>query len=303
MPRTIEPEHRVEAVSGKVAKIIKESILQNEEPQRPATARPSLLSAGPGQGETLNILSELDGKTGQAPRSGSAVRPGRKGLVAGTVLALVAMGGTAALVLGDVNTTAQVAQVSQVAPGLERGAVETGLAGGAPALGAAPSGGDRVAPAGLEADQPQRAGEGAGASGAANAALVAAPAVALAAALAAPAVDKPSTAATIIDTPQAVAEPAPVRKAVAKTRKAAPAKERRTRVAKAKTSEQKVAKVKTHRKPAAAPRQPQATPDSDVDLLAALVAHTRPQQGARVAPCPPADDKTAAVSCNAGHKQ
>jgi len=282
--------------------------LQNEEPQRPATARPSLLSPGPTQGETLNILSELDGKTGHAAQSGKGARPGRKGLVAGTVLALVAMGGTAALVLHDVGTVSQLASVSQ---GLARGAAEPGPADGVPAQDAAPSGGDQVATAGApsvtgpEVDKPERAGAEPAATNAAMVAAPAAPAAALAAALAASPADKPSTAATIIDTPQAVGEPAPVRKAVAKVRKSAPARERRTRLAKAKSAEQKVAKVKTHKKPAPPAQKNQAAPDSDVELLAALVAHTKPQPATRAAPCPPADDKAAGAgaACGAGHKQ
>ncbi|MRV74335.1 hypothetical protein GJ700_21750 [Duganella sp. FT92W] len=231
--------------------------MQNKEPQRPATARPSLLSAGSGAGETPSILSELDGVSGKGAPPGPAPR-GRKGVVVATVLALAALGSTAALVMRDVNSVAQVAMATQ--------------------------------------------GE----------------AMPEAAALAAPSPDKTPAAATIVDTAPAHAEPAVVRQAVVKERKAAPAKERHARAAKAKgrAAADKGGKTlkaqKAQKKPvqtrqvqqAKPPRQPgHAKPDNDVELLAALVAHTRPRQGSSAAPCQPADDKSSATACGAGQKR
>ncbi|GAB2844743.1 hypothetical protein GCM10027277_10820 [Pseudoduganella ginsengisoli] len=280
--------------------------MQNDEPQRPAPARPSLLAAGPEASETKSILSELDSAGGRASAPRVRTRPGRKGLVAGAVLVLAAMGGTAALVMGDVNSTAQLAGVAK---GVEGDAAPDSHA----AQVAVVSGGDENAAAYVRqlaapaAGQPQAA-EAAPSTPAEPplaAAAVAAPAVALASALAAPSQDKPSTAATIVDAEPAAADtkPAakPVHKAVARERKAVPAKvkERHARIAKAKAPAEKIAKEKPHKK---ALQPLPASSDNDVELLAALVAHTRPQQAARTAPCAQGDDK-ASGGCSGGQKR
>jgi hypothetical protein len=289
--------------------------LQKQEPQRPATARPSLLSPASGPGETRNILGDLDGAGGKPSPAAAPARRGRKGLMAGTVLALAALGGTAALVVLDANNVQQVAQVATVARGQGAeaggpqkaefpGAVAVNEAGEAAQLvdlpPAAPDAGP--AAAGDTAPAPVNGQAAAQALAPATTTAAAAPAVALATALAVP--DQASPAAAIVDAAPAPAPPKAVHKVAARERKAAPAraKERQARhmrVAKAKAPERKLAKEKTHRKPL----QPkQASPDNDVELLAALVAHTRPQAAAqkgRAAPCGK-DSLADNAACGAG---
>jgi len=283
--------------------------LQNEEPQRPATARPSLLSAGAGAGETPGILSELDGVSSHGAPPGPAGR-GRKGVVVATVLALAALGSTAALVMRDVNSVAQVAMATQ-GEAMPEAAAD---GGGHRVAVAAPQGLDNAAAVADTATAPAITSVPASAADSAVAPDGnAAPAVALAAALAAPSPDKTPAAATIVDTVSAHAEPAVVRPAVVKERKAAPARERHARAAKARSQADKGGKThKAQKKPvqtrqvqqAKPPRQPsQAKPDNDVELLAALVAHTRPRQGTSAAPCQPDDDKSSATACGAGQKR
>lgn len=297
--------------------------MQNEEPQRPATARPSLLSAGSGAGETASILSELDGVAGKGAPPGPAGR-GRKGVVVATVLALAALGSTAALVMRDVNSVAQVTMATQ-GEAMPEAAADGGghrVAVGEPQVADSPAVAADAAAAPAITSVPASATDSAiapdGNAAPAAAAGVAVPAVALAAALAAPSPDKTPAAATIVDTAPAHAEPAVVRPAVVKERKAAPAKERHARAAKAKgrAAADKGGKTlkaqKAQKKPvqtrqvqqAKPPRQPShAKPDNDVELLAALVAHTRPRQGSSAAPCQPGDDKSSVTACGAGQKR
>lgn len=277
MLRTIELEHRYSRVSGKVAKIIRELILQNDELQRPAHARPSLLSASPEQGETTSILSELDTARGKTPPAGSRARRPRKGLMAGTVLVLAAMGGTAVLAMRDISSSTQLAQVAQSGQAVDQATAPAPVVAGS----------DQHAAAYVKQLGAAEQAAAPSPSGAAEASLPAEAAVAgaavLTAALAAPPVEKAAdTAATIIDAPAPVPvsapvvkpAPAPVHKAVVKERKAASAKrkERHTRVAKASVPVKKAVKEKAPGSP------PQAAPDNDAELLAALVAHTRPPQ-------------------------
>lgn len=336
--------------------------MQNDEPQRPPVGRPSLLSAGPAQEESNSILSELDGTGRKAGPAGAPARRARKGLVAGTVFALAAVGGVVALVVQDVNSITQVppmaAAQQAAAPlaGLAQDAVPAPIAEPADA----PSGGSAAAviqdtpavvaaaqvagsvvdsggaaagsaavlqapgpvalsgispatsPAASQATSPAAASlatSPATLPAAAAGAVVAAPALALASALAAPSPDKASSAATIVDTAPAPAEQKAVRKvsqksvqkSAGKARKAAAAKEKERAVRLAKARGAAVAKEKTPRKTT----QPKpAAHDNDVELLAALVAHTRPQQPARAAlPCPKGDDKDGAGGTTCGMAQ
>jgi hypothetical protein len=306
-------------VSGKVAKITKEATLQHDEPRRPGAARPSLLSAEPQAEAATNILGNLEGGTKSAPAAARVAGPKPAGMVWGGVALVVALLGGGAVWLGAESDSeaghgsapiladdAQPAPTAAPRPATAASAAAPALAADAfAAPAAADTGAAPAVPAGDAAAAPaaQAVATAPGSTGAGPAPGNSAD---LVAALAAP--SKASTAATIQEEAPAqrqslremlnapsdtkAAPPAPKvaghdGKANAKAGKPARVADKSNKAAKtAKTAKadktDKAARTARAGKPAApAKTQPAPAPDSDVALLAALVAHTHASTAAR----------------------
>ena len=237
--------------------------MQHDEPRRPGAARPSLLSSAPqAEANSKSILNDLDGGKKKAPPSAAR---SRKGLLWGGALLGLALLAGAAVWMVDV-------QQEELHLALASSAEQ------------APAPQQTELPATQAAVQPPSAPD---APAAAHDAVLGNSAD-IAAALAAP--SKANTAATIEEASPAQREQslremlnAPVAK-VAKVSaepavkaKATPARATAHAEPKPRPSAPKLAKAtdkqkdKAKEKPA---RQIQPAPDSDVALLAALVAHT-----------------------------
>jgi hypothetical protein len=306
-------------VSGKVAKITKEATLQHDEPRRPGAARPSLLSAEPqADAARTNILGNLEGGKKPAPAAVRAAgpKPAGRGMVWGGAALVVALLGGGAVWLG---TEPDGGAGHGRAPILADDARPAPAATPQPptaAMATAPALAEQASAAPAAADTgaaPAVPGGDATAAGIAQAAAAAPGNSAdLVAALAAP--SRASTAATIqeeapaqrqslrdmlnapSDTKAAPLAPKVAgndSKANAKAGKPARAvdksdkSDKSAKTARAAKSDKadksdKAARTARAGKPAApAKAQPAPAPDSDVALLAALVAHTHASTAAR----------------------
>lgn len=247
--------------------------MQHDEPRRPGAARPSLLSSAP-QAETnsKSILNDLDGGKKPPPAAASrapAAPRGRKGVLWGGALLGLALLASAAVWMMDVQqeelnlalaTTAEPAPAAAHAPA----AAPEPMSPAAPAAEAVPV--PETAP-GNSAD---------------IAAALDAPSKAHAAANiedATPA-QREQSLREMLNAPVASAPVAKLAKAsdspaVKAQAKAPPARATAQAEAKQKSAAPKLAKATATAKPKDKPvKQAAPAPDSDVALLAALVAHT-----------------------------
>ncbi|QBE65953.1 hypothetical protein [Pseudoduganella lutea] len=246
--------------------------MQESDEQR-RTGRPSLLSEGPPPGDDQGILNKLDGRAGPATGARAPRKAGRRtGVIAGLV-AVAALGGSALVWSGmeDSGAATHVAAVPVTAS--------------APALAAAPAPAPAVAP---EVPEPAPAQEVSAATILDNVPDAAAP-IAAAAAVAGTAAlvadsksaPKPPVAAGEKDELAAFLDKADADKARHAPQKAAVKKKAdATKVArkdKAPARDKKTAVAAASKKKPAAKPEPKV--DSDVALLAALLAHSKASPG------------------------
>lgn len=269
--------------------------MQHDEPRRPGAARPSLLSAEPAQAEAArtNILGNLEGGKKPVPVAASAsqAKPAGKGMLWGGAALMVALlGGGAAWLASEPGSGTDQALAEAVPP-----ATALPPAPAAPQAPAAPGSAEPPAAAGSAL-----AAAGVAAAGSAAAATAAAApgnSADLVAALAAP--SKPSAAATIQDDGAAqqqslrdMLNAPPPAKATPSAPKLAkhdgkahsrPDKAEKPARTADKSSSRSAARTAARSGKAAPPAkaQPAPAPDSDVALLAALVAHTHATRPAK----------------------
>ncbi|WP_157201047.1 hypothetical protein [Massilia sp. Root351] len=277
--------------------------MQHDEPRRPGAARPSLLSAEPqAEAARTNILGNLEsGKKKPAPAAApaSGARPsgmGKGTLWGGAALAVALLGGGAAWLAAEPGSATSQALADHAPPAQPAPApAAVAVADGAADTAAAATDGAAAPAAGASIGAPGAALAAAAATGAALAAGGTAPSAAaapgnsadLVAALAAP--SKPSSAAAIqeekpekqqslremLNAPSPAKAKSPEPRLARNDGKRAKAEKpgRNPDKAGAKTVA-KTAPRSTKAAPPAKAKQAPA-PDSDVALLAALVAHTQ----------------------------
>ena len=286
--------------------------MQHDEPRRPGAARPSLLSAEPqAEAAGTNILGNLEGGKKKpvpvaAPASGA--KPGGMGkgaLWGGAALAVALLGGGAAWLAAEPGSAtgqalAEVAPAPQPAPAAPAAALAVDGTANTAAATAATDGAATPAAA-AQADVSGASLAAATATGAALVAGATAPHAAaapgnsadLAAALAAP--SKSGSAAAIQDEKPAKQQslremlnaPSPAHAKAPAPKLARNEGKPRAKAEKASRSTEKAGRTVARSAPRSSKAAPPAkakqapAPDSDVALLAALVAHTQASRPSR----------------------